>query len=105
MFSILDTLLVRHGISTVIEGGARGADSLAGEWADDRGLEHITYHADWDNLGRKAGLIRNERMLKDGAPDLVIAFPGGRGTFHMSRLAEEAGVPVIAVKMDRRQTD
>jgi hypothetical protein len=48
--------------------------------------------------GRHAALIRNERMLNEGKPDAVIAFPGGRGTFHMSRLAESAGVRLIEVK-------
>jgi predicted Rossmann-fold nucleotide-binding protein len=33
-------------------------------------------------------------MLSEGKPDLVIAFPGGRGTADMIRQAKEAGVPV-----------
>ncbi len=91
----LDRLHREHGFHVLIEGDARGADRIAGEWADLRGIAHLKFAADWEALGRKAGPIRNERMLKEGMPDLVVAFPGGRGTAHMVRLAREAGLRVI----------
>ena len=49
---------------------------------------------DWA-LGRKAGPIRNQRMLDDGKPDLVIAFSGGKGTAGMMAIARRAGVKII----------
>jgi hypothetical protein len=36
-------------------------------------------------------------MLMEGKPDLVVGFPGGRGTAHMCRIAGEAGVEVIEI--------
>jgi hypothetical protein len=51
--------------------------------------------ADWKRFGRAAGPMRNERMLKEGRPDLVIAFPGRTGTAGMKALAREAGVMII----------
>ena len=51
--------------------------------------------AEWHRLGRKAGPIRNQRMLDEGKPDLVVAFPGGTGTAGMVALACKAGVRVI----------
>ena len=36
-----------------------------------------------------------KQMLEEGKPDLVVAFPGGRGTENMKKLAREAGVEVI----------
>ena len=36
-------------------------------------------------------------MLDEGKPDLVVAFPGGRGTAHMTRIARGAGIEVIEV--------
>jgi hypothetical protein len=53
--------------------------------------------ADWAGLGRKAGPLRNERMLHEGKPQLVVAAPGGRGTSHMTHIAREAGVEVIEI--------
>jgi hypothetical protein len=37
-------------------------------------------------------------MLKEGKPDLVIAFPGGRGTDMMVGLAKDAGVEVLDLR-------
>jgi len=75
-------------------GMARGADMLAWQWAHDFGIPTCEFPADWDRHRRSAGTIRNEQMLREGKPDLVIAFPGGRGTAHMVRIAKAAGVPV-----------
>jgi len=79
----------------VIAGGAPGADALAVAWAMDRGVDFREYVADWETHGRAAGPIRNQLMLEDGRPDLVVAFPGGRGTADMVRKARTAGVPVL----------
>src|SRR5262245_24499598 len=93
----MSRLRAERGISVVIAGGARGADTLAEEWAKANGIECIVFHADWATLGRSAGPIRNKRMLDEGRPDLVVAFPGGRGTSDMTRRALDAGIEVIVV--------
>ena len=49
----------------------------------------------WDELGKKAGPLRNQRMLDDGKPDMVVAFPGGGGTKDMVRRAAKAGVAIM----------
>jgi hypothetical protein len=85
----------RGPITFVIHGGARGADTLAGEWARLRGISCTAYEANWALEGRAAGPIRNKRMLDEGIPDLVIAFPGGRGTANMIRQARERGFEVF----------
>lgn len=91
----MDDLTQRITIDAVVEGDARGADRLAGEWAYRRGVENIKFCAEWEKLGRKAGPIRNQLMLDEGEPDLVVAFPGGRGTADMMMRARSAGVEVI----------
>jgi len=93
----LDRLHAEHGFTVVIAGGARGADTLAAQWAEHRGIPTKVYVAEWEKLGRKAGPIRNQRMLDEGKPDLVIAFRGGTGTAGMMALAGKAGVPVISI--------
>src|SRR5262245_55548663 len=80
--SELDRFHEQYGFETVIEGDARGVDRIAGEWARARGINLVKFPADWKAEGRHAALIRNERMLREGKPDIVIAFPGGRGTSH-----------------------
>lgn len=81
-------------ISTLIEGGATGADELAKAWAFYASVPVETYRANWKADGRAAGPIRNQRMIDEGKPDLVVAFPGGRGTADMIRRAKAAGIPV-----------
>jgi hypothetical protein len=93
----LDRLHAERGFTLVIAGGARGADTMAEEWAASRGVPCDVYMAEWERLGRKAGPIRNARMLTEGNPDLVVAFPGGRGTAHMVRIARRAGVGMVEV--------
>ncbi len=100
----LDRLHARYGFDMLIEGDARGVDRIAGEWARARGIKLIEFPAKWKEQGRHAALIRNERMVQEGKPDLVIAFPGGAGTSHTCRTAEQAGILVLKVEY-RNRTD
>jgi hypothetical protein len=94
VFAALDAVHEADGIDIVIHGGAPGADSLAGAWAAERGVACRVFLADWKRDGRAAGPLRNARMLKDGVPDIVVAFPGGKGTQDMTKKAAAAGLPV-----------
>lgn len=76
----------------VITGDAYGADELAREWARARCVPLFVFFANWHAHGKAAGPIRNRQMLDVGKPDAVMAFPGGKGTANMMRLAREAGV-------------
>ena len=81
----------------IIHGAARGADTLAGEYARDRGIPCRRFPADWRRHGRSAGFICNRQMLDEGKPELVVAFPGGPGTRNMVKIALERGFPVKTV--------
>lgn len=102
-----DEELVWHGINHyrdstflsdpddwIIAGAARGVDSFAADYARTYGLRLKEYPADWATYGRKAGYIRNQQMLVQGNPDVILAFPGGKGTKMMVDLAIKAGKPV-----------
>lgn len=86
-----------NGITEIISGGAKGADRMAGQYAISEGIERRIFRAKWNQLGNMAGYVRNRQMLVEGKPDLVVAFPGGKGTAMMIKLAKEAGVPVIEI--------
>jgi hypothetical protein len=96
LFRVLDGLHKARPIERIIQGGARGADQLARVWAISRNVLFDTYDADWATHGRKAGPIRNQLMLDEGQPGLVVAFDGGRGTADMLRRAKAAGVDWMA---------
>lgn len=97
-----------YGRLQVISGGAAGADTLGEQWAKAAGVPVQRYPAAWDNLdapgavirtnrrGQKynanAGFDRNRQMAENA--DAVLVMPGGRGTDHMVRIAQELGLPV-----------
>lgn len=82
---------------TVVQGGASGADKHARDWCSVRGTHCVTFAADWKKHGKAAGPIRNQQMIDAGA-DLVLAFPGGRGTADCVARAKAAGITVMEVK-------
>lgn len=94
LFEALDRLHARHGFTVLVHGDASGADRLSGEWATARGVPVEAHPADWKRHGRAAGPIRNQKML-DTEPELLVAFPGGKGTADMVRRAKQAGLEVV----------
>ncbi len=86
-------------IEHIIQGGAPGADAGAEQWARASGIPVTCFRADWQQYGRQAGPLRNTRMLAEGRPDAVIAFPGGAGTADMVRKARAAGLPVVEARI------
>jgi hypothetical protein len=82
---------------TLIHGNARGADRMAEKVLTAYfrgGFEVRRFPANWNKYGKSAGYLRNKQMLEEGKPDLVIAFPGGKGTASMIKLAKQASIPV-----------
>lgn len=96
-YRTLDQMHRERPISVIIEGDARGADRIAGYWARRNRIDSLKFPAGWKAHGKGAGPMRNEQMLREGKPSLVVAFPGGRGTADMVRRAKAAGVEVIEV--------
>lgn len=110
-------LLERHpeGVCLVQGGCPSGADYLARRWAEfaqEQGydVQLETYEADWKLLGRKAGPVRNQEMVDDGA-DICLAFirrctspkctgyhdHGSHGAEGCAKLAEQAGIQTIRI--------
>ena len=99
LYNVLDRLnYLYRGFLCVIHGAARGADTLAAEWAEASGIPTLPFPIlpeDWEAHGRLAGPIRNAPMIREGKPDVVIAFPGGPGTRNMRRQAHAHGIVVL----------
>ena len=82
-----------------------GADRFAREYCEDtkQGITEDAHPAKWHKHGPAAGPIRNREMLAT-KPDVVLAFPGGRGTADMVKQAELAGLNVIRVEDHESRT-
>jgi hypothetical protein len=89
----------------VVHGAARGADTMADEWACTQAateprIKPESHPADWERYGNAAGHKRNQEMLDTGI-DLVLAFqwseksPGTKGCV---RMAKRMGIPVKQFK-------
>ena len=100
--ALLSSTLNGISISVLIHGAARGADTMAERYAEDRGIPVEAFPADWVTFGKGAGPIRNRQMLVEGKPDLVVAFlaPNSRGTQNMIDQATKAGVPVKVIDIN-----
>ena len=48
----------------IIEGEARGVDTIAKDYALINHLDIMSFPANWDKYGKAAGMIRNEEMVK-----------------------------------------
>ena len=94
--------------TTVVSGAAKGVDSMAAKWARYYELavvEHPVTDAEWAKFGRRAGPLRNARIVADC--DRVVAFwdgasPGTRSTIELAR---KAGKPVRIVDLEGRCHD
>ena len=101
----LDSFHKEYKITECITGGASGADNNGHFWAVRAGIDTVEIHANWEKYGKKAGFIRNKKMLyyllNDEAQSLyndyevsVIAFKGGDGTAGMVSIAKQTGVKI-----------
>lgn len=97
VYETLDGLKRAAWIDCIIEGDARGADRIAGYWAKKNRIDLKLYPADWKRHGKRAGPIRNQRMIDEGQPQMLIAFPGGRGTADMIERARKANIPITCI--------
>lgn len=98
--ALADTLRCLHErspISLIIHGCDPGAAALAVRWALSAGVPTSGFDADFQSHGPAAERLRNERMIMESKPDLVLAFTGGEGTADLIDRATAAGVPIEQV--------
>lgn len=94
----------QKGIIHIVSGGARGADTLAEQYARERGYKLHVFPADWNKYGNRAGYIRNEEMhefiAKESCKRGVICFWDGqsKGTAHNFELSKKYNNPLRIVR-------
>jgi hypothetical protein len=82
-------------ITEVVEGGQRGIDRMAREWAEENNIVRTTFKADWEKYDNAAGPIRNEEMAKYA--DALVAIRDGKsvGTEDMISKAEQYNLRIV----------
>lgn len=81
----------------IVSGTANGADKLGEKYAKEKGYAIERHPAKWNELGKRAGYIRNKEMAE--VSDALIAFwdEKSRGTKHMIDLATKKNLHVRVV--------
>lgn len=102
---VCDILSKYKNITTIVSGGARGADSLAARYAHEHGIDLIEYIPEWEKLGRKAGHIRNQYIID--ASDRVVAFwdMKSTGTKDSIKKANKQNKPIEIVNINEPQLE
>lgn len=101
----MDLFLANKENVLIISGGARGADSLAEQYAHERNYKLLVMPAEWDKYGKSAGYKRNAKMHKALAcfedRGCVLFWNGkSKGTQHNIPLAESNRTPIRIVRFD-----
>ena len=82
----------------IVEGGARGVDTMAREFAEVNGLQVKEFKPNWEKYGRAAGPKRNDEMTKFVAENngKALYFWDGesKGTKQCIISARKRGIPV-----------
>lgn len=81
-------------VTEVVSGTARGVDKLGEAWARARKIPITPFPANWNQLGKAAGVLRNAEMAKYA--DALVAIWDGEspGTKHMIDEATRRGLRV-----------
>lgn len=80
--------------AVILHGDADGVDKWADEIARGMGHKVIREPADWAKYGKRAGLIRNVKMLDEYSPAIVVAIWNGEstGTLHTINEANKRSI-------------
>ena len=82
----------------IVEGGAAGADTLAREYAKNRGLKWTEIKPNWKQYGRAAGPKRNDEMVRlvaEHEGEAVFFWNGeSKGTAQCIKSARKSGLKV-----------
>ena len=84
---------VPDGTNLIISGGAKGIDTMAEKYADERSIPKLIFKPEYNKYGASATLVRNRSIVE--ASDIVIAIWDGEssGTKYMIEYAKKVGKP------------
>lgn len=101
LYAELDNFQKANGFFTVIvSGGASGADTIAADYAHERGIDTQIIKPEWQKYGAGAGIIRNAEIVRQS--DIVIAFWDGKscGTSSTIKLAQKTKKPLTIFRYE-----
>ena len=73
----------------VVEGEAKGVDSIAKSWAISKNFQLEPHKPDWKRFGRGAGIVRNKEMVEASDFVLILWDGSSKGTLSDIKLCEK----------------
>jgi hypothetical protein len=95
----LDEINSKYGITEIVSGTAKGADSLGELYAKIHNIPIKRFPADWNKYGRSAGYIRNKDMAHYADACICFWVNKSKGTGHMINLAKEYKIRLRVVEL------
>lgn len=92
-------------ITHVVSGTCQGADRLGERWARTNNISISRYSADWKRYGKKAGILRNVKMVENAEALLALWDGESRGTEHIITFAKSAGLKVYICMIEKSNVD
>lgn len=93
-----EEVLLKEGLHKyqveIISGGAKGVDSIAKRIASLYGIPFREFPAEWDRYGKKAGPMRNSKIVENSDIVIAIPSPSSKGTWDTVRKAKKRGLKV-----------
>lgn len=113
VFTAIDRFIKDHSFMgkkpVIISGGAGGVDALAKKWADVQGLdfiEFLPYHlVDKEvEFSPRYFFARNRQMIQNADKVLAIWDEKSTGTLHAIRYSQKMGVPVMVIRVPKKES-
>lgn len=88
-----------YQISSVVSGCAKGVDTYGAVWAVENGIQLEEFHAEWETLGKCAGMMRNVDMAEEIDAAIIVWDGKSSGTKHMIQQMSRLGKPHFVYKL------
>lgn len=103
--ALYDCELMAKDIGVVLCGGAKGADECGASWAEMNKIVVEYYPAQWQKLGKLAGLVRNATMAEECDAGLLFWDGLSPGTANMVAQLACRRKPLWVVRMEKSRKE
>lgn len=98
---IINNWITKYGkIDKIVSGGATGIDSLAEKYAIIHKIPIIIHRAEWEKYNKKAGPIRNTKIVNDSTHLIACPSINSIGTYDTINKAKKKGIPIDIYTVD-----
>ena len=91
--------LIPDGVTEIISGGAAGVEKLAEQYAGDHNLKLTVFLPQYGVYGRRAPLLRDERIAWECDALLALWDGNSTGTMYTVNIARKLGKPVYLYRL------